>query len=694
MKRLWSGGGVFVFVVAVAWGQEKKPEQEIVITASPLKPHDVFDTPYSADVVTGDDIQGRRLSRTVPDALKEVPGINVQKTSSGHGSPYIRGFTGFRNVFLIDGIRLNNSVFREGPNQYWNTVDEFLIDRLEIVRGPSSVLYGSDSIGGTVVAYTKEPAIEAGFHIHPRAFYRFASAEQSHSGRAEVGGNTDSLGWFVGATYRNFGDVTGGEDIGVQPYTKYAEVDGDLKLLYRLGEKSKLVFAYQRTHQDEVPRTHRTFFAKSWEGTAVGKDARADFDQGRQLLYLQYHAEFEGGFVDALKASHSWHRIDEEFVRETTETAATKNRLEVRELDVNTPAIWLQAGKNTGIGYFTGGFEFYHDRVNSSGYDILVNGTLQPWTRGEVADDATYNLLGIYLQDEITLGKFDLTGGIRYSYASVDAGIVDPNPAGSAIVDSLSDRYQALTGSLRGLYHLDENWNLIAGWGMGFRAPTLNDSTAVNLVLSGSLDLPSEGLDPEKSHTFDLGVRARYPKWEAQAFVFYTLLQDLIRRVPSGTNNTKANFADGWVYGFELGGLYRLTEEISFRADLAYVRGMGDALVGSVTEFRPLDKINPATLHIGARYEPKDSKVWVEGLVTLVARQDSLSPSDQSDTQRIPPGGTPGYVTLALRGGWRIQENVSVTASVENIGNADYRIHGSGQNEPGTNFILGVDVRF
>lgn len=694
MRQPWSGG-VLLLVAAGAWGQEeKKPDEEIVISASPLKPHDVFDTPYSAGVVTGDDIQGRRLSRTVPDALKEEPGVSVQKTSNGHGSPFIRGFTGFRNVFLIDGIRLNNSVFREGPNQYWNTVDEFLIDRLEIVRGPSSILYGSDSIGGTVVAYTKEPAIEPGLHLHPRGFYRFASAEQSHSGRAEFWGNTDGLGWFVGATYRNFGDVTGGEDIGVQPYTKYDEYDGDLKLLYKLGEKSKLVLAYQHAHQDEVPRTHRTFYAKSWEGTSVGKDARADFDQGRQLLYLQYHTEFEGGFIDALKASVSWHRMDEEFVRETTETSPTKSRLEMRELDVNTPAIWLQAGKSTGVGYFTGGFEFYHDRVNSSGYDVLVNGTLQSWTRGEIADDASYDLLGIYLQDELTLGKFDLTGGIRYSYASVDAGVVDPNPAGSTIVDSLSDHYQAVTGSLRGIFHATENWNVIAGWGMGFRAPTLDDSTAVKLVMSGSLDLPSEGLDPEKSHTFDLGVRARYPKWEAEAFVFYTLLQDLIRRVPSGSNNTKANFADGWVYGFELAGLYRLTEEISFRADFAYVRGMADALVGGVTELRPLDKVNPATLHIGARYQPKDSKVWVEGLVTLVARQDNLSPSDQSDTQRIPPGGTPGYVSLALRGGWRIQENFAVTAAAENIGNADYRIHGSGQNEPGTNFILGADVRF
>jgi len=89
-----------------------------------------------------------------------VPGVMVQKTGHGQGSPYIRGFTGFRTLLMIDGIRLNNAVFRDGPNQYWNTVDPFSIERLEVVKGPSSVLYGSDAIGGTVNVITRGPGGE------------------------------------------------------------------------------------------------------------------------------------------------------------------------------------------------------------------------------------------------------------------------------------------------------------------------------------------------------------------------------------------------------------------------------------------------------------------------------------------------------------------------------------------------------
>lgn len=112
--------------------------------------------------------------------LRDVTGIMIQETAFGQGSPYIRGFTEFRNVFLVDGIRLNNSVFREGPNQYWNTVDPFSLERLGVVKGPGSVLYGSDAVGGTVNAISKSPALDqTGRSYSSSTTYRAASAENS-----------------------------------------------------------------------------------------------------------------------------------------------------------------------------------------------------------------------------------------------------------------------------------------------------------------------------------------------------------------------------------------------------------------------------------------------------------------------------------------------------------------------------------
>ena len=124
----------------------EKPPAEIIVTAtrSGVDPHLV---PNQVETLSAEQAE-QRLVRTVPEALELLPGVHVQKTSHGQGSPYIRGFTGFRTLALIDGVRFNNSIFRDGPNEYWNTIDPWSIDSLELVQGQGSVLYGSDAIGG------------------------------------------------------------------------------------------------------------------------------------------------------------------------------------------------------------------------------------------------------------------------------------------------------------------------------------------------------------------------------------------------------------------------------------------------------------------------------------------------------------------------------------------------------------------
>jgi hemoglobin/transferrin/lactoferrin receptor protein len=679
---------------------ETSKRSEIVVEGvSPLKPPDVFDTPYSAEVVGAEQIQNEQMSRTVPDIFKEVTGASAQKTSPGHGgSPYIRGFTSYRNVFLIDGVRLNNSIFRDGPNQYWNTVDEFLVDRMDVIRGPSSVLYGSDSIGGTVYVHTREPRFEKD-GVQGRTYYRYASADDSQTVRQEAAGQVGNLSLGLGLTYRDFDDLVGGRHVGLMPNTGYDEYDGDAKIVYRLDAKSKLVLAFQHARQDEVPRTHRTIDSRLWHGTTPGLFEKEDYDEARDLVYLQYHARFDGGLIDSLKVSVSYQSMGDAMTRVTANTGATQSKMEVRSASVNTPGLWVQAGKQTGLGFFTAGVDYYRDTVNTSGHDWLVNGTLRGFERGDVADDALYDMLGVFLQDAFSIGNLDVTPGIRYSRLTARADKVDPNSYDAVPFDVLDETYQAVTGSLRLLYHVDKRWNVIAGWGMGFRAPSLDDTTAIKLNMSGVIDLPSVGLKPERSQTFDLGVRTRDDRYEFSAFAFYTILDDYIRRVDAGTYSgyparTKDNFGKGWVYGYEVAGMYHVAEDWSVRADVGYAQGEAEDLVTGAKKMMPLSKVGPLIGHLAVRYAPAKTGVWVEGILTAANHQKRLSQDDLTDTQRIPPGGTPGYAVVGLRGGYRASEHLTVSAAVENITDRDYRIHGSGQNEPGTNFIVGVDLTY
>jgi len=205
------------------------PEMDLVVTASRL-PSPEFDEPFIVDTVDADRIRDRSY-RTTADLFGDIPAVMVQKTGYGQGSPYIRGFTAFRNLFLVDGVRLNNAVFRDGPNQYWNTVDALSIDRVEIVKGPGSVLYGSDSIGGTVNVLTKGPTgYGEGFNAGGRLSYRLSSAERSQIGRVEAWSTWDhTFGLYVGGSVKHFGDLEGGAGVGTQDETGYHEWDGDMK---------------------------------------------------------------------------------------------------------------------------------------------------------------------------------------------------------------------------------------------------------------------------------------------------------------------------------------------------------------------------------------------------------------------------------------------------------------------------------
>ena len=189
--------------------------KDVVITGTRINKQ-ILDVPQFVQLLTKEDILIRKNFRTMPEMLKENSGIMVQNTGHGQGSPYLRGFTGFRTVFLIDGIRLNNSVFRDGPNQYWSTVDPLSINKIEIVKGINSTLYGSDAIGGIVAVLTREMDFKTKSLLTPDRFYtRLSSAEHTLITRLElIGTSFGSLKYSLGLSYKDFGNIDGGAEYG------------------------------------------------------------------------------------------------------------------------------------------------------------------------------------------------------------------------------------------------------------------------------------------------------------------------------------------------------------------------------------------------------------------------------------------------------------------------------------------------
>jgi outer membrane receptor protein involved in Fe transport len=668
---------------------------ETVITPA-RRAEPLAEVPFSTAVVREEDLSGTRAPRSLPEALRLVPGVMVQKTAYGQGSPYIRGLTGFRTLMLIDGIRLNNSVFRDGPNQYLATVDNFSISRLELVRGPGSVLYGSDSMGGTLNMFPVTPALGPdGYGFGGRVFTRYATAEHSSVTRVSVQGGVDSeLGILIGADRKHFGDLTAGS--GRLPDTGYDEWDVDGRLVWAATTALDLTLGYQHVTQDDVPRTHKTIHARSFHGTTIGNERKRDLDQQRNLLYLRGDLGAPFPFADSLSFTLSWHSQDE--FRDRVKSNGSGDRTGV---EVDTLGLTAQMTSETTVGLLTYGLDAYRDWVDSYSHKYDAEGNLTgKGIQGPVGDDSNYDLIGVFLEDRVDLGsKFVLSAGARFSYARAVAREVADPETGEKI--SLRDDYSGVVGSARVTWFGIEDVSIYGGVSQGFRAPNLSDLTRLDSARSNEIEVPSPGLDPENTVSFELGARGAAGPVRGAASVYYTILDDLIQRTPTGEVIdgdevvTKSNIGDGFVQGIELTAEWDFADDFTLFGSGGTITGKADTYPTSEREKEReyLDRLPPLSGLVGVRYANSDGYL-VGGRLRMADKADRLSTRDRSDTQRIPPGGTPGYAVVDLFATVPVCESVILGCGLENVFDKDYRVHGSGQNEPGRNFWVSVTFRF
>ena len=319
--------------------------------------------------------------------------------------------------------------------------------------------------------------------------------------------------------------------------------------------------------------------------------------------------------------------------------------------------------------------------------------------QGPVADDADYVTLAAFLQNQLPLGdKAELIMGLRYTESNADARSVENPLTGQRT--SIKGDWEKLTGSVRYSRRIGNTGKtrVFAGISQGFRAPNLSDLTRFDSARSNEFEIPVSGIDDEEFVTYELGTKIIRDKWDGQLSVFYTSIDELIIRTPTGriidgeVEVSKRNSGRGFVKGIEVQARYRFTDSWYLFGNATWIDGEVDAfpLGGGDAVSEPLDRLMPAMLYLGVRWQPELSPFWSEALLGAADEQSKLSARDMADTDRIPMGGTPGYATLTLRGGWRFSDRLNLSVSLENVFDEDYRIHGSGLNEPGRNLVVSV----
>ncbi len=685
--------------------QKTGTKKDTLFVTATRSPQNAFDSARAIESLDERSIRLWNQSRALPDALFFSPGVSVQKTGSAQGSPKIRGQNGRHTLLLVDGIRINNSTWRAGNVEYWNTVDAWSLERLEIVRGPSSVLYGSDAVSGTAQAFSLGPSRwsrEDRSLPTQRLLTRFGSAEQSFVVRAEGGLPLADLGFHYGITYKDFGDIIAGQELGRLPYSSYTEFDVDLKYVMK-AFGGDLSIAYQHTNPKGGRRTHSTVFSKSWRGTTAGSDFDRRIDQQRDLVYAQWMRELDSGVADDLWLSLSYQRFDEDEDR-----TRSNSRRRMQGVTDNQVGILARLTKDFGGWQLTYGTDIYLEFVDSYFREYNADGSLRVQRpRGPVADDSTYNQFGLYADGAIPLSQqWDLGVGARYNYIAADAKKVDPTGTGS--IGPIRENWSALIGQARLTFKPSQTWRVFTGLSQSFRAPNLSDLTRFDVALSGDQEIPSPGLDPEKYLTFELGTRFDDGLYGFELNTYYTEGKDLIRRQPTGTilpggivEVTKANVGSAYWTGFEIQGHANLgfldgldQWEVFGFAD--YVRALEDrADPNDDPRIRPKG-LPPASGMLGFRWMHPSGDYRFEVFARIVGGIDKsdYNEAEKRNTQRIPPTGLPGYTIYGMRGTVRISEPLTAALSIENIANKDFRIFDSGQNEPGTNVILTLQANF
>jgi hemoglobin/transferrin/lactoferrin receptor protein len=356
------------------------------------------------------------------------------------------------------------------------------------------------------------------------------------------------------------------------------------------------------------------------------------------------------------------------------------------------------------LGTLSYGVEYHHDNVESWGSRWTNTGALSSVApRGPVADEASYDQLGIYLQDTFNpVEPLEVTLGVRYSWVEARGGVVDNDPSDDTAFPSIDKVFDAVTANFRFRLDVTRDWNFFGGVSQGFRAPNISDFTSFEIARSGERETPAPTLTPERYLSFEIGTKYRHEPSRLEAYVsyFHTLIDNQIIGFPTGrivddlVEVQKANVGDGYIHGVEFGAQWNFYRGFTLFGNLTWTEGELDTLIGNDITARPASRIQPLSGLIGLRWESEDRRWFVEGSAQLARRQDRLSVGDMSDTQRIPPGGTKGYTVYTVRAGWKPKDWLQLFAAVENISDEDYRYLGSGINEAGTNVVLSSKISF
>jgi len=668
--------------------------------------------------------------QTSADLLTNTGQIMVQKSQQGGGSPIIRGFEASRVLMVIDGVRMNNLIYRSGHLQNIITVDPSLLQKVEVYFGPSSTVYGSDALGGTIHFMTKKPELspEGNKPLTLNFVQRFSSVNNASTTHFNFNLGGKKFASLTGITYNSFGDLKMGKRInpfydstyGLRPWYA-ARINGKDSMLTNSDKHSQTPSAYkqfdllqkflfkqnahiehqlniQYSNSSDIPRYDRLTELRG------GKPKFSDWYYGPQTRFMSaYDLNVKNKFkFDNIHLGLSYQKIQESRITRNFGSNNINSRVE----DVGVFGYNLDFLKYIKKHKIRFGFDGQANNLKSTATKTnLVNEVVSPLDTRYPNGDNTLNHNALYFTHTVAIGKkFVLNDGLRFGQSVLKSSIAN-NSFFNLPVTSVEQKNLTYSGYAGLIYNPINTVKLSYLLSSGYRVPNIDDLSKIFETSNGIVIVPNPDLEPEQTVSNEIGLSFKpHKSVRIETSFYYTLFNNAITTGPSALNGQDSVEYDGKmskvyannnagtavIYGYSLAVNANISKNSQLFANFTYTKGE----VTTASTNQPLDHIAPITGNVGYILSVKNFNLEAASIFNGKKDIKNYSNSGEDNLQYATEEGMPAWMTFNLRLGYNFPKNFKLQGGIENLLDTQYRVFASGINSPGRNFYLALRLNY
>ena len=674
---------------------------------------------------------------TSADLLERGGYVYIQKSQLGGGSPMIRGLSTNRLVLSVDGVRLNNAIFRSGNIHNVISISPMNIENTEVIMGSASVLYGSDAIGGVMNFYTKKAKFsnDSNPNIQININSRYSSASNEKMYHIDFNYGLEKIAFLSSFSKSDFDDLTmgihgpsdylrpnyvtqnsAGDDVlvtnskpRVQRNTGYSQTNFMQKVLYEPNENLSIDIGIHFSKTGNIPRYDRLIRTNENEGLYYSEWYYGPQEWlliNSQLTYIPKETKF----YDELKFGSSFQK----FTESRNSRRFSDSFLKSREEELNIFSFNLdflkKISENSNITY---GLEMIENKVGTFAKSINISDLSETPISTRYPDNSSLKSLGLYInyKTKIIEDVF-FQSGVRYSLTELKSDLSQNNIYYDFMYENTTLENGAFVGGIglswvRNIYN---NWKFNIN--TAFRSPNIDDLAKVFDSEPGSVVVPNPDLKPERSFGLEFGGYFRTKnniELDFSSYVSY-LYNSFIRDDFALSNGVSEIIYDGelsqiqalqnssksFIYGIEFGINMFLNKNFRMKSQHNLIAGyeLDDLPFGM-----PVRHIPPNYGNFHLIYNNGDFTID-----TYLNYNSKISFNNLAESERAKPymyaldenGNpySPSWMTFNVRSKYSISKMLNFNFTIENITNKLYRPYSSGISAPGLNFIFSLSYAY